>query len=290
MCRSGSKMLQIITAASQYLNSSFFSLFMLSITFTMHSQRFVPVRELGRGATSIVHLCRDTATDHFVVVKHISTSCYSKLDFENEVKLNKLSACDQIVPVIGCFATDDGFGIVLEAGESDLLSYIEEHGPLSETEARNVFRDMSRALARLHSKGVIHHDVKLDNMIVMRDGRVKLTDFGLAEQIVDGDSTLSKKGTFRYWCPELVSRKPHTAKADIWALGVCMFAALAGSFPFGDRGEYEYSMRVMMGRMDVHRIDHVSADLRNLIIAMLSKSPADRPSAFELMQFQWDAL
>lgn len=256
----------------------------------MLSQRYVPIQELGRGATSVVRLCRDTTTDRLVVLKHISNACYTKRHFDHELEINKQAACPQIVSLVTSFATEEGFCFVFEFGKTDLRSLIEERGPLTEPQARRVFRDMSRALSSLHSKGIIHQDVKLDNMIVMADNTVKLTDFGFAEKIDKNGTTTSRKGTFQYWSPEIISRKPHDAKADVWALGVCLFTALTGSFPFTGRREYDYSMRVMMGRIDLHLLDQVTPELRNLITAMLSKDPASRPSSVDLVDFPWDMM
>jgi serine/threonine protein kinase len=100
-------------------------------------------------------------------------------------------------------------------------------------------------MSGLHSRDVIHQDIKLENLIVMPSGWVKLTDFGLAEVLKPNQKVHSKKGTFRYWTPKVILGQMHNHKADIWSIGVCLFAALAGAFPFDGQLEYDYTMDVV---------------------------------------------
>ena len=250
-------------------------------------ERYRVTKELEKGASSVVFLCEDSDSGGLVVLKQIAKGYYSQSDFEKEIAINEDVASENIVRMLGHFTTEVNFCLLFEPGETDLLSVIQRQGPMPEGEARAIFRNMSMALAFIHSKGVVHNDVKLENMIVMPDRRVKLTDFGLAERLSADRTLVGRKGTFRYWSPEIVAKKPHDEKADIWALGVCIFIALTGAFPFGDGTEYDYTMRVVMGRIDLQRLDNVGSDLRDLVTSMFSKDAASRPSAQEIVGFAW---
>lgn len=252
----------------------------------MIPERYRVVREVERGASSVVFLCEDTETSKMAVLKQISKGYYSQFDFEKEIAVNEEVASDHIVTMLGHFTTDEHYCLLFEPGDTDLLSRLQKSGPIPEPEVRTIFRNMSIALSIVHSKGVVHNDVKLENMIVMPDKQVKLTDFGLCQRINNGP-VVGRKGTFRYWPPEIVAQKPHDQKADIWSLGVCIFIALTGAFPFGDGSEYDYTMRIVMGRLDLQRLDNVSADLRDLVTRMLNKDASSRPTAAEIVDFPW---
>jgi serine/threonine protein kinase len=210
----------------------------------MSSSRYLPLRSLGTGSTSSATLCLDASTSRLVAVKTIPFP-YPESHFSHELSINNEVICDQIIKLFGYFVTDTSFCLVFEPGRCDLFSRIESEGPLTEAEAKNAFFDVLTAIAHLHERNVVHRDIKLENLICVETGAVKLADFGLAEIVNPGGKLKSRKGFYRYWPPEVILGKPYDAKVDIWGIGVCLFAAVTGEFPFVGDDEYEYTMDVL---------------------------------------------
>ena len=100
---------------------------------------------------------------------------------------------------------------------------------------RHLLRQICDAILYLHQRQIIHRDIKLENILLSEDGyscKVKLADFGLSEQLVDGESThRSRSGTREYQAPEIVEGRPYGRPSDIWSLGCLMFVVLTAEFP-----------------------------------------------------------
>jgi serine/threonine protein kinase len=220
----------------------------------MPSRRYRHLRPLGTGATATVALCRDETTGSVLALKIIRRP-YDESRFSSEVAINQLALCDQVIRIHGYYTTDSSFCILFEPGLCDLFSRIDDNGPLAESSAKAVLFDLLTAIARLHDRGIVHRDIKLENLILVEPGRVKLADFGLAEVLAPGAKMRSRRGFYRYWAPEVILAKPQDAKVDVWALGVCLLACLTGAFPFGGDDEYEYTTAVVWDEPDLERLD-----------------------------------
>jgi tRNA A-37 threonylcarbamoyl transferase component Bud32 len=141
--------------------------------------------------------------------------------------------------IVGVYDTGEDEGvayIVLEFVEGqDLRRLLDEHGPLSSAKAVSIARSVAAALDHAHRKGIVHRDVKPANVLVAADGRVKVTDFGIAKASRDdGDltSTGAIVGTARYLAPEQVRGEPADARSDIYAAGLVLYEMLTAKAPF----------------------------------------------------------
>jgi serine/threonine-protein kinase len=137
-------------------------------------------------------------------------------------------------------------------------------------------------------KNIVHRDIKLENLIVLESGAVKLTDFGLARVVNGGQKLNARKGTCKYWAPKIIVGKQRDAKVDIWAIGVCLFACLTGAFPFAGEDEYDYTMGVVWDDPDLEKING-SKDAVEIVRWMLTRKVADRPTVMELLKAEWIA-
>jgi serine/threonine protein kinase len=252
----------------------------------MPLKQLCPLRLLGTGATSTVTLCLDRNTNSTIVVKEIPRTSYDEDRFANEVSINKQVVCDQIIKIMGYFSTESSFYLLLEPGRCDLFARIESDGPLTEAVSKPVFKDLLTAVSQLHQRNIVHHDIKLENLIVLESGAVKLADFGLAEIVNDGKTLRARKGTYKYWAPEVVLGKPHDSKADVWAIGVCLYASLTGAFPFSGEDEYDYTMGVIWDAPELEKIN-ASQDAVEIVRSMLTRAARDRPTVAELLKSKW---
>ncbi|DBA93024.1 TPA: hypothetical protein ACH3X2_003363 [Trebouxia sp. C0005] len=163
-----------------------------------------------------------------------------------------------------------------------------EKVPLAEGVALKFFRDVLQGLDYLHSKSIVHGDLKPDNMLLASDGRVKISDFGSARMVDHGHTTVRTMGTPAFLAPEMCEGAPyHGEVADIWALGICLYMFIYGTVPFKHPS--------IMGLYNVIRTQPisfpskpvVSAPLKDLISQMLCKDPARRATLPQVMTHPW---
>lgn len=157
---------------------------------------------------------------------------------------------------------------------------VEQGGTLPPEEAAVIMRQCLRALAYAHERGILHRDIKPENIMIMGNGRVKITDFGLA--LVRGDARLTQEnalmGTILYLAPECFMDQPVDARSDLYALGAVWYELLTGRPPFGDD-----SLTVTLGQIindtavpPSQRNDAIPPALDALIINLLAKEPDSR--------------
>ena len=196
---------------------------------------------LGAGSMGQVYQARDTVLGIDVAVKlmHVEhVSSHTRVArFTQEASLGARMLSPHLVKVLGLAVTRAGVPcIVYELLEGQTLAArIAFAGKLSVAETAEIVKQTARALARIHSLGVAHRDVKPDNIFLTRDfqGRllVKLLDLGIAEKMGDGPAQLA--GTPEYMAPEVVfGSAPLDVRSDLYALGVVAFECLTGSAPF----------------------------------------------------------
>ena len=205
-------------------------------------------RELGRGGMGIVYLARDVQLDRQVAIKVLPTSLGARTElrerFVREARTAAGLSHPNIVPIhrVGEAGEFVFFVMAYIDGES-LGQRLREHGPLTPAVAAKLLREVSWALAYAHGRGVVHRDVKPDNILIERDtGRALVTDFGIAQ--VATAATLGTAngravtepgqimGTAHFMSPEQAANDPIDGRSDLYALGVVGFLALSGRLPF----------------------------------------------------------
>ena len=260
-------------------------------------------RELGGGGMSRVFLAEETRLSRLVVIKVLSPELAQGLSverFEREIQLAASLQQANIVPVLAAGDTDGLPFFTMPFVEGESLRQRVASGPLSIGETVSVLRDVARALAYAHKRGVVHRDIKPDN-ILLSAGAAVVTDFGIAKAIsaartASPDAQLTQTGTSigtpAYMAPEQAAGDPHVDHlADIYALGCTAYELLTGHPPFVG-GSVQ---RVVAAQIteSPRAIDQVRPDtpaaLATLVMACLEKAPARRPqSAGEFLE-DWTA-
>lgn len=172
----------------------------------------------------------------------------------------------------------------------DLRRQVLKHGPLAEVTAASVIAQAARGLAYAHEKGIVHRDVKPGNLLVTKDGRVKVLDLGLAGSVFDAKPRASGRivGTMDYMAPEQI-RSPDNARppADIYGLGCTLYFLLAGKVPFpGGTRDEKAKRQLFESPAPIQALaPHVSDAFAVVVDAMLRKDPAERiGSAHEVLE------
>ncbi|MEY9856515.1 serine/threonine protein kinase [Catenulispora sp. GAS73] len=249
--------------------------------------RYRLVDRLGSGGMGRVWRAHDQTLGIDVAVKEVSLpfmlsekQLAERLSRAEREARNTVRLRDQpgIVTVHDVVIDDDVPWIVMQlVTGSSLDEHLTEHGPLSVENAAKVADTMLRALAAAHAKGIVHRDVKPANVLLAKDGRVLLTDFGIAQ--AEGDSSLTMTGAVigsaEYLAPERARAEEAGPPSDLFSLGVTLYQAVEGVSPFR-RDSPTATMTAVLFEQPAPPKN--AGRLTALLAALLAKDPSQRPT------------
>jgi len=251
------------------------------------SASYVLGKQIGNGAYSIVKEGIKKPDEMRVAVKIYKRSLNNKKtqDTKNEVRILKKLDHKNVVKFYESIETADNLYLVFEfISEQSLCVYLHSKRKerLTEDVVRTIFAQIVAGVSYLHSKDIVHRDIKLDNMLIDSNLKIKLIDFGFAT-ILERQKRLSTFcGTPNYMAPEIVSKKMYYGKpADVWALGIVFFALLTSTFPFYAKEKRDLYRKIIGGKFVVP--EYVSKEGKALIEKMLRVDPSKRSSCKEIL-------
>ncbi|NUQ12389.1 MAG: serine/threonine protein kinase, partial [Gemmatimonadaceae bacterium] len=261
---------------------------------------FVLERELGGGGMSRVFVANEVRLNRKVVIKLLSPELAAGVSverFEREIQLAASLQQANIVPILAAGDTNGlpYYTMPFVEGKS-LRARLAEDGALPITAVVGILRDVARALAYSHERGVVHRDIKPDN-VLLSGGTAVVTDFGIAKAITAARTTQESGsltqlgtsiGTPSYMSPEQAAGDPSVDhRADLYSLGCMAYELLTGRAPFGDRAP----ARILAAHISetpeppATRRPDVPPALDQLVMRCLEKDPAQRPqSGLEIVQ------
>jgi tRNA A-37 threonylcarbamoyl transferase component Bud32 len=244
--------------------------------------------QIGHGAMGTVWRARDELLDRDVAVKEVMISpAFSPGDrsavYERTLREAKTAARlnhPGVVTVFDVVEEDSRPWIIMELVQARSLDRVlAEDGPLPITKAADVGAQLVSALTTAHAAGVLHRDVKPSNVLLCRDGRAVLTDFGIAT--LEGDANLTQTGmvmgTPAFTPPERIRGAPATPASDLWSLGATLYAAVQGRGPYTERGGAITTMNAVIN--EDTPVASSAGRLGPVIEALMRKDPAARPDA-----------
>lgn len=246
---------------------------------------------LGVGGMGEVFKAYDDRLDRWVAIKRIRPDREDAEDnrerFKREARATARLNHPAIVHLYGIFQEGESDCIVMEYVEGRTLDSILAEGPLDPLRVASLGHEIASGLAEAHANGILHRDLKAENIIITPRGRSKILDFGLAKPILRSelDPVLTGKGqlvgTSRAMSPEYVSGDNVDHRSDLFALGVLLYETLTGQSPFKAHNTLATLKQVMLHKQTpVKQLSpKVPQELSDLIDRLLEKDPADRPQS-----------
>ncbi|KAG2210500.1 hypothetical protein INT47_002442 [Mucor saturninus] len=290
--------------------------------FSSFDELYHKSKKLGTGSFGIVSLAICKTTGKRVAIKQVQLSGHiDALETKKRIGLLREISIFMALPPHPCiirvdkvFEEDSRMFIVMEYGSSgDLFTNVTE-GPsddfspipeiyslfMTELEIKIIFEQIAHAVLYLHSKGIVHRDIKMENVIVCDRERlyVKLTDFGLCAFLKKDEALYTNCGTMLYAAPELLnsnSKKGYGMEVDIWSLGVLLYGALTNSMPFvnmvNGEDDEKKQLRELIGKgqfsFDHPAWDGISEEAKDLVCQMMQVDVNKRYTIKQVLLHPW---
>ncbi|CAN3376680.1 serine/threonine-protein kinase Ste20p [Diutina rugosa] len=244
--------------------------------------------KIGQGASGGVYIAQDKRhSSQHVAIKQMNLEQQPKKELIiNEILVMKGSRHPNIVNFIDSYLVKGDLWVIMEYMEGGSLTEIVTHSVMTEGQIGAVCRETLKGLQFLHSKGVIHRDIKSDNILLDTDGKIKMTDFGFCAQINEINLKRTTMVGTPYWmAPEVVSRKEYGPKVDIWSLGIMVIEMIEGEPPYLN----ETPLRALYliatnGTPKLKEPEALSQEIRSFLAWCLQVDFNQRGTAEELLQ------
>ena len=248
--------------------------------------------ELGRGAFGRVYRAWDPQLEREVALKLIDQRARASSSAAlREGRLLAQVRHPNVVVVHGADVFDDRVGIWMELVQGQTLKeMVEAHGPFGAYEGALIGREVCRALAAIHNRGIIHRDVKAQNVMREAGGRTVLMDLGASEAVAAAAEPGTLRGTPAYLAPELLAGSGPSVQSDVYSVGVLLYYLVSGAFPV--TGSSLQDLRERHARGDRIPLRDRRADLPSALVhavaAALEADPAARPGSAGALEAMLD--
>ena len=242
---------------------------------------------IGEGGMGNVYLAEDKSINKKAAVKailpHLAKNQHIRDRFMNELKTMSRLQHENIVNLFDYVVNDDGLYLIMEHVDGvPLDDYLENLGrPLEEDLAIEITKQIVSACNHAHSKGIVHRDIKPGNIMITKDGVVKILDFGIAKIINEEVNKLTKTGlqigTVYYMAPEQVQGKDVSFQTDIYSIGVTLYQLITGEKPYSDLTN-EYQIYEKIVKEDLPDPSSLRPELSIYIGKVISKATRKSPS------------
>jgi p21-activated kinase 1 len=249
--------------------------------------------KIGQGASGGVFTGHERGSNRLVAIKQMNLEQQPKKDLIiNEILVMKESSHPNIVNFIDSYLCGGELWVIMEFMEGGSLTDVVTFNIMTEGQIASVCRETLKGLQHLHSKGVIHRDIKSDNILLSLEGNIKLTDFGFCAQINEAHNKRTTMVGTPYWmAPEVVTRKEYGRKVDIWSLGIMAIEMIEGEPPYLTESPLRALWLIATnGTPQIKDEQNLSAVFKDFLYFALKVDPEKRASAHDLLRHEFMKL
>lgn len=246
---------------------------------------------IGGGGMADVYKAQDKLLDRAVAVKILHQQYANDAEFVEKFRREATAAAKLAHPnIVNIYDVGEDGGsqyIVMEyVSGPTLKEVIQQKGCLEPIEAVRIAKEIASALESAHRNNLVHCDIKPHNILVMPDGHIKVTDFGIARAVSASTMTYSGSvmGSVHYFSPEQAKGTVITTKSDVYSLGVVLYEMLTGKLPFNGETSVSIALKHLQEEpVPIRQLNpSIPPVLEAIVQKAMSKDPADRPSSTEL--------
>jgi p21-activated kinase 1 len=253
---------------------------------------FTNLEKIGQGASATVYIGNKVggSLDEFIAIKQMDLEKQSKKDLIlNEIQVMKQYKHKNIVNFIDGYFWDDKLWVIMEYVSGGTLTDVLVNSYMNEDEISVVCREVLQGLVFLHSKNIIHRDIKSDNILLSMDGDIKLTDFGFCAQLSEQNSKRTTMVGTPYWmAPEVVTKKLYGPKIDIWSLGIMVIEMVEGEPPYLNENPLRALYLIATnGSPSVRHIEEQTPEFKEFLECCLKVDAEERPTSEEALEFEF---
>ncbi|KAJ3319750.1 signal transducing kinase of the PAK [Boothiomyces sp. JEL0866] len=244
------------------------------------------LKKIGQGASGGVFIAKHMESGNSVAIKQMNLNEQPKKELiVNEILVMNSAKNKNIVNFIDSFLVQGDLWVVMEYMEGGSLTDTIQINYMTEEQIAIVCREVLEGLAHLHSKGIIHRDIKSDNILLGMDGQIKITDFGFCATIGDGQAKRNTMVGTPYWmAPEVVTRKEYGPKIDVWSLGIMAIEMLEGEPPYLNENPIRALYLIATnGTPSLQDPESASEKFKDFLLCALKVQVSERYSTEELL-------
>ncbi len=248
-------------------------------------------RIIGRGAFGKVNIGLNILTGRIVAIKSFNKKTIltenSKRKILYETNLMRNLCHPSVTKILETFESEQYILIIMEyISGGNLQNFVKKRRKLSEKIAKILFRQIIQGISYIHSKGIVHRDIKLENILLDLNNIIKICDFGVGKIVKPGIKLKEQCGTPVYMAPEIVKGEEYEGfPVDIWSAGVALYIMLSGNIPFNRDNTHDLQSAIV--NLPFKKIEKISDKANDLLEKILEKDPEKRYTAIQILSPPW---